>query len=149
MLHVCRFCVLQRQGLLDCNAMGNGDTLGHERSGKGKSMDWSLPCCCGAWLLWIRSEGLHTFAGADDDYKVPFLLDIFMKLTLLCLRLVCSKIFQNFITFVIILASVMVGIQTYPSLENNQYLNVMDSVWPDIPSFTLTPDLRVSNACTY
>ena len=138
--------MLQRQGLLDCNAVGNGDTHGHERTGKGTDMDRSSPSC-GAWVVWIVSERSHTFAGADDDYKVPFLLDMFMKLTLMCLRLVCSKVFQNFITFVIILASVMVGIQTYPSLENNVYLSVMDSVRPAGPSFTSTPDLRVSDTC--
>ena len=67
-------------------------------------------------------------AGVDNGYKVPFLLDMYMKLTLLCLKLICGSIFQNFITFIIIVASVMVGVQTYPALENNKYLNIADSV---------------------
>lgn len=63
-----------------------------------------------------------------DDYKPNAALDLYMKFTLLCLRLVSSKIFQNFITLVIIGASVMVGMQTYPALENEPTLNTADSI---------------------
>jgi hypothetical protein len=76
--------------------------------------------------LWC--EDTSGFEPIVDDYKPNAALDLYMKFTLLCLRLVSSKIFQNFITLVIIGASVMVGMQTYPALENEPTLNTADSI---------------------
>eukprot|EP00951_Prasinocladus_malaysianus_P012547 scaffold93647_cov41-Prasinocladus_malaysianus.AAC.1 len=64
----------------------------------------------------------------DDEggFGVPLVLEMYMRLTLACLRLVCHKWFQNGITFVIILASVMVGIQTYPAMDDYLALQITD-----------------------
>eukprot|EP00873_Tetraselmis_striata_P040098 jgi/Tetstr1/460362/TSEL_005661.t1 len=75
------------------------------------------------------------------SYRPPLLLKIYMDFTLLCLRLVSSKTFQNFITVVIMLASLMVGMQTYPSLEDNPVLNAADRAILAI--FTLECVLKV------
>uniref|UniRef100_A0A061SH78 Ion transport protein n=1 Tax=Tetraselmis sp. GSL018 TaxID=582737 RepID=A0A061SH78_9CHLO len=67
-----------------------------------------------------------TYLDPPDSFRPPLAAELYMKLTLLCLRLVTSKRFQNFITLVIIIASVLVGVQTYPSMENSSGLSLAD-----------------------
>lgn len=63
-----------------------------------------------------------------DDFQPPRWLSAYMKLTLFFLRIVCSTRFQAFITFVILVASIQVGVQTYPALENNSAIGIIDKV---------------------
>ena len=93
------------------------------------------------FLLFHYPAGTSDFAGAgrpatagysdhvpEDEYCPPLWLTSYMKLTLFCLRIACSNYFQNFITGIILVASILVGIQTYPSLEDNSILNIADQV---------------------
>ncbi|GMH61800.1 hypothetical protein TL16_g03339 [Triparma laevis f. inornata] len=78
-------------------------------------------------LLLEAWEGVQLNTKVENNFA-PGIKGLYQALADKCNTLANNVTFVNFITFVIILAGVMVGMQTFPEYEDDPVLNLMDAI---------------------